>query len=150
MIRGALSSGAAFRRRTAPLPFAQEILPKVQAHLKAIETIKRSSGDFLQAGLAPSDIQRLSLLLCFDYVRRHCKYRRRLMKPLLNNAAMSAFRARRQLDFRRSVFQDGLAWKEVAAGKVAHKEPGGCIAIWRARRGSNSQPSASKADALSN
>ena len=72
------------------------------------------------------------------------------MKPLKMNAAISAFRARRQLESRRNVFRDGMAWKEVAAAKVTQPGSGGCIAIWRARRGSNSQPSASKADALSN
>ncbi len=72
------------------------------------------------------------------------------MKPSTMNAAISAFRARRQLEARRNVFQDGMAWREVAAAKRAQPVPGGCIAVWRARRGSNSQPSASKADALSN
>ena len=72
------------------------------------------------------------------------------MKPLMMRDAISAFRARRQLDSRRNVFQDGMAWKELAAGMAAQQGLGGCIATWRARRGSNSQPSASKADALSN
>ena len=71
------------------------------------------------------------------------------MRPLLMNDSLSGFQARRQLDARRHGFQDGMAWKEVAAA-LAQQAAGGCIAVWRARRGSNSQPSASKADALSN
>ena len=72
------------------------------------------------------------------------------MKPLIMNAAISGFHARRQLETRRDFFQDGMAWREVAAGKLARQGAGRCVAVWRARRGSNSQPSASKADALSN
>jgi hypothetical protein len=71
------------------------------------------------------------------------------MKPLMMNTAISEFRARRQLESRRNFFQDGMAWKEIAA-RLAQPGVGGCISTWRARRGSNSQPSASKADALSN
>ena len=93
----------------------------------------------LQPTLASSDSRSFDGFLCYEHVPGHWQSQEGLMRPLMMNAAISAFRARREFESRRKIFQDGMAWKEVAAGKAAQQGASGCVAVWRARKDLNSR-----------